>query len=251
LPESANSVRDAGFEGKAGDGLNVPAAGKNNSTSCGPASQTQIWFDKIRNTWTNIRFTRESVRMASADLKTHCTPDDLLTMPDGDLYELVGGQLAEKNTSTKSSWVATQLSHRIQSFLDEHPQGWVLTENSYECFPDDPGKVRRPDVSFIRYGKLPNEELTDGHCPIVPDVAAEVISPNDTHYDVLAKVEEYLGAGVSLVWIVNPNTRTVQIYRREQSEARFLHEDDELTGEDVLPDFRCQVRDIFPRATAQ
>ena len=184
--------------------------------------------------------------MAITDLKTRHTPDDLLSMPDGDRYELVDGQLVEKNMGTKSSWVASHLYHRIQSFLDERPLGWALTEASYQCFADDSRKVRRPDVSFIRMGKLPNEELPDGHCPVVPDLAAEVISPNDTQYEVAAKVEEYLAAGISLVWVVNPNTKTVQVYRREQSEAEYLHENDELSGEDVLPDFRCQLRDIFP-----
>jgi len=184
--------------------------------------------------------------MSTADLKTRHTPEDLLSMPDGSGYELVDGQLVEKNMSTKSSWVATELVFRIRSFLEKHPLGWALTEASYQCFADDPGKVRRPDVSFIGHGKLPDEELSDGHCLVVPDLAAEVISPNDTQFDVSAKVEEYLAAGVSLVWVVNPNTQTVQVYRREQSEAKYLHENDELTGEDVLPGFSCQVRNVFP-----
>lgn len=185
--------------------------------------------------------------MSFADAKTRHTPEDLLSMPDGDRYELVDGRLVEKNIGTKSSWVASELLFRIRSFLERHPLGWVLMEVSYRCFAEDSGKLRRPDVSFLRQGKLPNEELPDGHCPVAPDLAAEVISPNDTQYEVSAKVEEYLAAGVSLVWVVNPNTRTVQVYRREQSEAKYLHESDELTGEDVLPGFSCQLRDIFPR----
>jgi Uma2 family endonuclease len=147
---------------------------------------------------------------------------------------------------TKSSWVSTQVGHRIQTFIDAQAIGWLFTEAAYQCFPDAPTKVRRPDVSFIRFGRLPDEELPDGHCPIAPDLAVEVTSPRDTHYQVAEKIEEYLSAGVALVWIVNPNTRTVLVYRKDRDTVSFLHEDDELSGEDVLPDFRCPVRDMFP-----
>ena len=62
------------------------------------------------------------------------------------------------------------------------------------------------------------------------------------------KIEEYLSAGVSLVWIVNSNTRTVRVYRKDHDTVRFLHEDDELSGDDVSPGFRCPVRAVFPPA---
>jgi len=184
--------------------------------------------------------------MSTAEASTYYAPEDLLAMADGDAYELVDGQLVEKNMGTKSSWVASEVMFRIRSFITIHPEGWVLAEAAYQCFPDAPSKVRRPDVSFIRFGRLPDEELPDGHCAIAPDLAVEVTSPRDTHYQVAEKIEEYLSAGVALVWIVNPNTRTVLVYRKDRDTVSFLHEDDELSGEDVLPDFRCPVRDIFP-----
>jgi Uma2 family endonuclease len=189
---------------------------------------------------------RKGETMSIAEVKSIYTPEDLLAMSDGDAYELVDGRLVEKNMSTKASWVATQLVHRIQSFLDQQPTGWALGETSYQCFPDAPKKVRRPDGSFIRYGRLPDDEVRDGHCPIAPDLAVEVTSRNDKFYEVSEKVEEYLSAGVALVWVVNPDTRTVFVYRKDQNTIGFLHENDELSGEDVLPGFRCPVRDIFP-----
>lgn len=180
------------------------------------------------------------------EAKTFYTPEDLLAMADGDAYELVDGQLKGKNMGIKSSWVSTQLGHRVQSFIDSQPMGWLVSEASYQCFSDAPTKVRRPDVSFIRFGRLQDDELPEGHCPIAPDLAVEVTSPRDTHHEVAEKVEEYLSAGVALVWIVNPNTRTVLVYRKGQDTVSFLHEQDELLGEDVLPGFRCLVRDVFP-----
>jgi Uma2 family endonuclease len=188
----------------------------------------------------------EGENMSVAEVNQVYTPEDSLVIPDGDAYELVDGRLVEKNIGMKSSWVASELLFHVRSFLATNPLGWVSAETSYQCSPDDPKKVRRPDVSFVRYGRLPEEELPDGHCPIAPDVAVEVTSPNDTYYDVIEKVETYLSAGVSLVWVVNPNTRTVFVYRKDRNTIGFLHENDELSGEDILPGFRCPVREILP-----
>ena len=68
----------------------------------------------------------------------------------------------------------------------------------------------------------------------------------ESNHEVAEKIEEYLSAGVSLVWIVNPHTRTVLAYRKDLDTVSFLHEADELSGEDVLPGFRCPVRAVFP-----
>ena len=86
------------------------------------------------------------------------------------------------------------------------------------CFPDAPAKVRKPDASFIRRGRLPGEALPDGFCPIPPDVAAEVVSPNDLAYEVDEKVGEWLRAGVRLVWVINPRARIVAVHRRSTSD---------------------------------
>lgn len=184
--------------------------------------------------------------MSTAEAGTRYAPEDLLAMADSGTYELVDGQLVEKIMGTKSSWVASELLFQIRSFGKAHPEGWALSEASYQCFPDAPTKVRRPDVSFVRFGRLEDEELPNGHCPIAPDLAVEVTSPHDMHEAVSEKIEEYLSAGVSLVWVVNPTTRTVLVYRKDRNTVGFLHENDELSGEDVLPGFRCLVRDIFP-----
>src|SRR5947208_12087963 len=118
--------------------------------------------------------------MAVAALDTRPTPEDLLTMPDGEHYELVNGELVEKRMGTKSSWIAGEVQRRLGNFIETSRAGWVLpAEASYQCFPDDPKRVRRPDVSFIRRGRLPGEELPEGHTPIPPDLAVEVVSPND------------------------------------------------------------------------
>jgi Uma2 family endonuclease len=179
-------------------------------------------------------------------LETQLTPDDLLRMPDdGRVYELVDGRLVEKNIGTESSWIGGQIHVRLNR-EQERGAGWALpAETGYTCFPDDLRKVRKPDASFIRYGRLTGERLPRGFCSIAPDIAAEVVSPNDLFSEVEDKVAEYLEAGVKLVWVANPDRRTIHVYRADGT-ISLLHEDDELTGEDVLPDFRCRVGDLFP-----
>jgi Uma2 family endonuclease len=174
------------------------------------------------------------------------TPEDLLKMPDGDRYELVDGRLVEHRMSTWPCYVSGRINQRLLNHCDANRLGWVLPEgNTYQCFPGAPGKVRRCDVSFIRRDRMSAAEATsEGHTRIAPDLAVEVVSPNDVAYDIDEKVEEYLGAGVRLVWVVNPHSRIVYVHRR-QGTGTILREADELDGEDVVPGFRCRVGDLF------
>ncbi len=183
--------------------------------------------------------------MSTAVKDQHYTPEDLLTMPDGDRYELVNGKLVERNMGWNASWIGGRLHHFLSNFCDANPVGRVVPgDASYQCFPDAPTKVRRPDVSFIKLERLPPQEEREGHCRIAPDMATEVISPNDLVYEVDQKVEEYLRAGVRLVWVINPETRTVRVYRADGTMSG-LRENDSLDGEDVIPGFRCRVGDLF------
>jgi Uma2 family endonuclease len=173
------------------------------------------------------------------------TPDDLLAMPDGDSYELVDGKLVERHMGSWSSYVGTRLVWLLTDYCDKNAKGWVWAADcSYQCFPDRPSLVRKPDVSFIRLGRLPGEQPSEGHTRISPDLAVEVVSPKDLAYEVTDHVEDYLKAGVRLVWVVDPHVRTVLIYRQGGS-ISGLREKDELDGEDVVPGFRCPVRELF------
>jgi Uma2 family endonuclease len=79
---------------------------------------------------------------------------------------------------------------------------------------------------------------------VVPDLIAEVVSPWDRSEDVHAKVQEYLDAGVRLIWVVHPSTRTVAEYR-SQHQIRVLNEDGQLDGFDVVPGFRAPIKALF------
>jgi Uma2 family endonuclease len=178
--------------------------------------------------------------------RTQYTPEDLLTMREGKRYELVGGQLVERNMGIESSWVGGELLARLKQHSREKGIGWALPADAgYQCFPHEPDLVRRPDVSFVRFGRFPGEVLPKGWARIRPDLAVEVLSPNDTSYELDEKLEDYRKAGVPLVWVINPNSRTVRIHRGDNP-VIYLREDDELSGEDVIPGFRCLVREILP-----
>jgi Uma2 family endonuclease len=177
------------------------------------------------------------------------TPDDLLSMPDGDLYELIDGQLVERHMGSWSSYVGGELFTLLKGFCQAHNLGWVWpADASYQCFEEAPNRVRKPDVSFIRFGRLPDERAPEGHTRIAPDLAVEVVSPKDLHYETERKVREYLRAGVRLIWVVIPESRIVLIYRADGS-ISGLREDGELNGEDVVPGFRCRVGDLFQPPT--
>jgi len=183
--------------------------------------------------------------MSSAETNTPYTPEDLLTMPDGDQYELVDGELVEKPVGYQASYVATRLCFFIQQFVLQNGLGWPIVEGSYQCFAEDPSRVRKPDVSFVAKDRMPENRLPQGHCAVAPDLAVEVISPTNRFSDMERKVQEYLRAGVRLVWVVDPPSRTIHAYRPGDTNVRQYYEFDTLIGEDVLPGFQCAVSEIF------
>jgi Uma2 family endonuclease len=78
----------------------------------------------------------------------------------------------------------------------------------------------------------------------VPDLAVEVISPNDTYEEVEVKLNEYLVAGVRLVWVISPESKTI-VVRRPDKTAAWLDMTDTLSGEGVVPGFSCPVASVF------
>ena len=177
------------------------------------------------------------------------TASDLLTMPDGDRFELVNGELVERNMGWESEWIASNLQVLLGSFCIQHRLGYVNGSNAgYQCFevvfPDDPNRTRKPDVSFVTANRLTPGDLPKGHCEIAPDLAIEVISPHDLYSEVETKVDEYLQAGVRLVWVINPRTESVRVHRANGS-VQDLTSRDQLSGEDVVPGFGCSVSQLF------
>lgn len=172
------------------------------------------------------------------------TEDDLLRLlhaPDKRLCELVDGVLVEKAMGHRESRLAMWLVVEIGIYLKENPIGLLAGPDAPHRFPL--GLVRMPDVAFISFSKIPGG--VPSHEPIVnwiPDLAVEVLSRSNTPTEMDRKLTQYFAAGVRLVWIADPRRRTVTVYRGID-DHRELTESDDLDGEDVLPGFRCSVRD--------
>lgn len=185
--------------------------------------------------------------MSTVAASREITPDDLLRMEDqGKGFELVNGELKELPVSRKSSRVAGLFCTHLENYCFAHQPAWLFPENtSFQCFPDDPRRVRRPDTSLILHSRMTAEEYDEGgHCPIVPDLVVEVISPNDVADEVEEKIAEWLAAGVRLLWEVYPNTRVVRAHRPDGTIA--LHRAaDTLTADPVLSGFAVPVADLF------
>jgi Uma2 family endonuclease len=174
------------------------------------------------------------------------TPEDVLAITDRPMPELIDGRLVERKLmGQKADAIAARLLRLVGNFVDEHDLGLMNgSQGSYQIFPDEPKKVRIPDVSFTRRDRLPAMGPADGHGKVAPDLVVEVVSPNDTATELDEKIEDFLAAGVPLIWVPNPETRTVQIHRRDGTSAR-LRTGDTLDGEDILPGFRCDVARLF------
>ena len=183
--------------------------------------------------------------MATVEATKQITPEELLALPDSKQFELVNGELVERHMGWNSGWNGAQILYFLTQYERSSHLGRATNpEGGYRCYPDDPLKVRKPDASFIRNERLPADDELDGWCRVAPNVAVEVVSPNDLDLEVDEKVAEYLAAGVELVWVIRPPRRTVRVHRADGSVTN-LHLGEFLEGENVLPGFRVAVAELF------
>ena len=174
------------------------------------------------------------------------TPEDLLSMPDGDRYELIDGELRETVVGEESSYIGGKVYRRLDEYLEDHQLGVAFPpDRQFQCFPHDPGLLRKPDASFIRRERRPRGPKRHGHTRIAPDLAVEVISPREQTYDTSARVQDFLKAGTPVMWVINPVLRNLTVHRSDMKTVVF-EEDEFVTGEPVLPGFTVRVGDLFP-----
>ncbi|MBI1832759.1 MAG: Uma2 family endonuclease [Planctomycetes bacterium] len=174
------------------------------------------------------------------------TPADLLAMPDSSGVELVDGNLVEKPVSVLSSMVEATTLTQLNVYCVATKSAVVLSStNGIQCFPGEPNKVRKPDISVVKRERMSAKHLSEGFLSIAPDVAVEVVSTHEEVAELNEKVEEYLAAGVALVWVIDPETEIVMIHRKDGTVTK-LKKNDTLNGEDILPGFTCKVAELFP-----
>lgn len=173
------------------------------------------------------------------------TAEELLALNIPDKRtELVRGRLIVREPAGfRHGVVAMELARRLADFVRANALGVVVAaETGFKLF-SDPDTVRAPDVGYIRADRVP-KPLPRGYADIAPDLAVEVLSPDDRAGEVLAKVSDWLRAGCRLVWVVDPERRLARVYRADGSEAH-VSADSALDGEDVLPGFSCRLEDLI------
>ncbi len=178
---------------------------------------------------------------------TLVTADQLLHMPkDGyHHYELVAGEL---RIMTPAGWrhgdVAGRLYDLVAAHVHSHGLGKVFAAETGFLLARDPDTVRAPDVAFLANEHIPATLPAETFWPGAPDLAVEVVSFDDTAREVDEKARAWLAAGSRMVWVVNPKSRTVDVYR-PAVDVETLTEGDSLSGGDVLAGFACPVAEIF------
>jgi Uma2 family endonuclease len=161
------------------------------------------------------------------------------------LFELVDGTLVEKAMGFTEGYIASWLGHQLQSYLDNNELGIVSGADSTIRLMK--GLVRIPDLVFVSWGRLPDRKLPARPIPdLAPDLVVEVLSESNTRKEMERKLKEYFLSGVRLVWYVDPQKRTADVYT-SPDEVRHLGDADTLSGGDVLPGFACSLSKLFMR----
>ncbi len=169
------------------------------------------------------------------------TEEEFLRLPDdGRKYELVQGEVKEVPVGHRHDILGAQLIVRLVPATNK--RGYVA--GSQAGFRMANGNVRSPDVSYMLKERLAGGHPSEGFADGAPDLAVEIVSPNESTSELLQKVGEYFESGAKQVWLLFPETQTVKVYTAP-FEVQTLHADDELTGGALLPDFRCKVRELF------
>jgi Uma2 family endonuclease len=177
--------------------------------------------------------------------------EDVLAVQDESLYEIVNGQRVDlPPMSAYATWIASRLHIRLGLYAEDKGLGTSVTEMLF-VLDAEHNLRRRPDVAFVSTARWPLDRALPitGDWDVVPDLAVEVISPNDVFKDVLAKVREYFHYGVQAVWVIAPEEQQVYVYDAP-THVRILTGQDELTGGEVVPGFRMPLGHLFQHVTS-
>jgi Uma2 family endonuclease len=172
------------------------------------------------------------------------TAEDLLALDDVGRCELIQGELIRMSPNNPThGFFVSRLDHLLRQHVMSNNLGVVLAGEPGFTIASDPDTVRASDAAFLaarKFDELPRRGFFEG----APDLAVEVVSPDDRWSELNAKAKAWLDAGSRAVWVVDPENRTVTEYRSGTA-VQMLREQDMLEGGDVIPGFRIHVGDIF------
>ena len=167
------------------------------------------------------------------------------TLPAEPRYELINGVLAElMNATFGHERTVGMVIFRLLLFVIPNQLGEIYGSNATYVTEYGPRPTaRKPDVSFVAAGRNPQPDTVqfDGG----PDLAVEVLSPNNTPAEISQKIREYLNAGGKAVWVIDIDARTLTVHTAD-APPRILTDADNVDGGDYLPGFACPVADLLP-----
>ncbi len=174
------------------------------------------------------------------------TANDLLRLQgSGVRGELIRGVLCESMpTGHDHGKIVVRLSAALFNFIEPRGMGTVVASDSGVWLERDPDTVREPDIAFTSVEKRPLDAHIRGYAEVVPDLVVEITSPSDSRREAHDKARMWLSHGGRLVWVVDPETRTVDVHAPAAPVTTLL-EGDSLSGHDVIPGFTCPVRAAF------
>jgi Uma2 family endonuclease len=177
-------------------------------------------------------------------ITTHLiTAEELFLLENNGMrHELVKGELLTMSpTKRKHGRIVANLTIRLGHYVLTHKLGAMYAAETGFKLASNPDTVLAPDIAFIR-GPVDDSSESDGDG--APDLVVEVQSPNGRKAKVEEKAARWLTLGASVVWLIDPKRRTVQIHL-SNDDPQTLTEDDELTGGDLIPGFSVRVFEIF------
>ena len=158
--------------------------------------------------------------------------------------ELIDGRIVERMVNLDHGDYAGNIFMHLKPYVREHKLGRVSVEAGFILRRTADGDtVRGPDVVFVEASRLEGVD-TSKFIEGAPTLAIEVISPNDSSWEVEDKVRLYFEAGTRVVWIVDPRRRSVTVRRPDGPPATYI-EGDIVPGGAILPGFELPVKDIF------
>jgi Uma2 family endonuclease len=175
------------------------------------------------------------------------TADKLMAFPtDGHRYELVQGELRMMSPAGgRHGRIALLIARRLGDHVEKHQLGETFAAETGFLLRTDPDTVRAPDVAFVSTQRLGDMADFPGYLPVAPDLVVEVVSPADRSSEVEEKCLDWIAAGVSVVLVVDPQTRTIREYR--SSQRIQVCAEGWLELNDIIPGFRLDVGEIFAK----
>lgn len=179
----------------------------------------------------------ETTRLVTAEELARYQEDDYR-------YELVDGRVVRMNPpGGRHGHLALNIGALLRDHVKKLGLGAVMVESGF-TLARNPDTVRGPDVSFVRKEQIPQAGLPHGFWEGAPDLAVEVVSPDNRGAALRSKVGDYLARGVVVVVVIDPEKESLTVHRR-LSAPITLTPGNELDLDDVVEGFRCQVREIF------